>query len=546
MSSQAIPASGSSTAKPQSSPIPSTPPQELATLDTSASRSPQFTTSATTNSSPAPHSQLHRELSEQADTSKPEQSQDAIATAINADTDDEPRKCWICFSDETEDTPTTSEWRSPCPCALTAHEDCLLDWIASEQNPLSRKRKGTHGKMLCPQCKSEIIVIREPSIVVDIAEIVDRIGRYAVIPTLIIIAGGCIWAGATYHGVKTIYQIFGREDAERILDIRAGTLPGARPRDIVRAWRTIIGLPLIPVALILSRTDVAEPILPALPLLFFATRALDGGAGNIPRWPPDAALSFALLPYVRATYNHLYMNVFARRELHWVASQLPRAGRDEAREGQEGEEQADIQAIAAAAWGGEGQEEEDGVGLDIEVVINDEPDSDHEDVVEPPAAFAGAAPLAQPAQPDAAADQHAEDLPNAENAAPQAIPQAANNPPPNGPINHQHPMVMYSLRYTDLLIGALLFPTVSAGMGTLLNLTLPRSWLAPARQGGKFGGFLSQRWGRSIVGGCLFVVLKDVAVLFATYKQMQTHKNRRVKDFEGSKGKGKGRAKAAS
>ena len=44
--------------------------------------------------------------------------------------DDEPRKCWICFNDETEDDDTTSEWRSPCTCSLVAHEKCLLDWIA--------------------------------------------------------------------------------------------------------------------------------------------------------------------------------------------------------------------------------------------------------------------------------------------------------------------------------------------------------------------------------------------------------------------------------
>ena len=55
---------------------------------------------------------------------------------------DEPdvKKCWICFSDETEDTPQTSQWRSPCPCALVAHEECLLDWIADLESPSSRKR----------------------------------------------------------------------------------------------------------------------------------------------------------------------------------------------------------------------------------------------------------------------------------------------------------------------------------------------------------------------------------------------------------------------
>ena len=52
------------------------------------------------------------------------------STAPQLQEDDEPRKCWICFNDETEDDDTTSGWRSPCTCSLVAHEKCLLDWIA--------------------------------------------------------------------------------------------------------------------------------------------------------------------------------------------------------------------------------------------------------------------------------------------------------------------------------------------------------------------------------------------------------------------------------
>ena len=82
--------------------------------------------------------------------------------------DYEPRKCWICYTDETEESPLNAEWRSPCPCALTAHEACLLDWLADLENPRSRKRDGGGAKMVCPQCKTEIVVSRPPSYIVDV------------------------------------------------------------------------------------------------------------------------------------------------------------------------------------------------------------------------------------------------------------------------------------------------------------------------------------------------------------------------------------------
>src|SRR5580658_9218271 len=39
----------------------------------------------------------------------------------------EVRRCWVCMDDETDDS-ENNVWRSPCPCSLTAHEKCLLEW----------------------------------------------------------------------------------------------------------------------------------------------------------------------------------------------------------------------------------------------------------------------------------------------------------------------------------------------------------------------------------------------------------------------------------
>lgn len=65
-----------------------------------------------------------------ADAKQTEAPQESTATAPQQQEEQEPRRCWICFNDETEDDATTSEWRSPCTCSLVAHEKCLLDWIA--------------------------------------------------------------------------------------------------------------------------------------------------------------------------------------------------------------------------------------------------------------------------------------------------------------------------------------------------------------------------------------------------------------------------------
>jgi hypothetical protein len=81
------------------------------------------------------------------------------------------------------------------------------------------------------------------------------------------------------------------------------------------------------------------------------------------------------------------------------------------------------------------------------------------------------------------------------------------------------------------VVTSLLFPVISYGMGELLRLTLPRGWIKrPLAE--KPTGLLQQRWGRSLVGGCLFVVLKDAFVLYAKYRRVQVKQRRKVRDVE--------------
>ncbi|KAL7628023.1 hypothetical protein AAE478_002219 [Parahypoxylon ruwenzoriense] len=65
----------------------------------------------------------------------------------------------------------------------------------------------------------------------------------------------------------------------------------------------------------------------------------------------------------------------------------------------------------------------------------------------------------------------------------------------------------------NLVAGALLYPSLCYGMGELLRLVLPTRFITrPAS--GPITSLLQERWGRSLVGGCLFVVLKDVFFLW--------------------------------
>jgi hypothetical protein len=82
----------------------------------------------------------------------------------------------------------------------------------------------------------------------------------------------------------------------------------------------------------------------------------------------------------------------------------------------------------------------------------------------------------------------------------------------------------------ETVLGALAFPTIAGLSGEFLKLLLPRAWTLPHRS----KGFFAQKWARSLVGGCLFVVCKDAILLYVRWRMAQIHRGRRVVDFERS------------
>lgn len=415
---------------------------------------------------------------------------------------DEPRKCWICYTDETEDSPLNSEWRSPCPCALTAHEACLLDWLADLENPRSRRRNGRGTKMVCPQCKTEIVVTRPRSYVVDMLRMVERVAGRLVLPGMVFTVAGTVWAGCCAHGVYSMYLVFGTEEAKQILEDSVDGLwsPGLN-----------LGLPLIPLVLVFSRTRYAEGLLPAIPVLFFAAHN-PGQEPDFDLWPPTPAMTFAALPYVKSFYSALYDRLFGGLERKWIAEVQPRAAEETMDEVQQ---QDQAEGLNRFGDNGNGQILME-IDLELQVGMGN-----------------GDEPLEAQAPPvevnEEGADQGAQDGQAQENG-------EQNNGQGLDLGRRQNEIIHDTGNLADTVLGALVFPAISASMGGLLKYVLPKSWTTPSSVLERSRpGLLQTRWGRSVVGGCMFVLLKDALVLYCRWKLAQTHRRRKVLNYDRAK-----------
>ncbi|KAF2727165.1 hypothetical protein EJ04DRAFT_414810, partial [Polyplosphaeria fusca] len=449
-------------------------------------------------------------------------------------TDAEPRKCWICFNDETEDDENTSEWRSPCPCVLVAHEKCLLDWIADMEAPSSRRQAGgSKGKIQCPQCKSEIKLQRPRSLVVSLVRLTEKVTGLLLLPGFVLVVGSAAYSTATLLGSNTIYQIFGTEEAARILEplyqppnAHEGGLIVRTLKHLAEHWRLDIGVPLIPTVLVFSRTSLVDPFLYFLPLLFLAP------SKGFPEltWPPSAASTITLLPCIRLAYNAYYERIWLPRERRWLKEIQPRVGSED-----------EVIIDAAEVHDGAGHVHfddfaDDFENADVDEVVQVNVDFDifadwqnggeadnHNAPENPPVPIARgpAPPIDAPPLPD----HDAEGAP---------APQVPQQPARRQRVRRERRAQFSTTSLADTILGALIFPTLAAAVGEALKYTLPKSWVTPPLNG-KATGFLQARWGRSILGGCLFVGFKDALLLYVRWRMAKNHRMRRVLDYDKSK-----------
>ncbi|KAI9653810.1 MAG: hypothetical protein M1831_005677 [Alyxoria varia] len=479
----------------------------------------------------------------------------------------EPRKCWICFSDETEDPPQSSAWRTPCTCALTAHESCILDWVADMEAPDQSRSVGSTKDIRCPQCKSEIHLSRPRSVVVDAVGVFEKIQGKLFLPLVLMGFGSSLMIVFSHHGAHTVKMIFGPEDAGVILAPRR---PGENQliqyvydrfpnlaqwylKDL-RSWRVALGLPLIPLTLIASRTTLADSILPILPMAILATQPqvyemLNQKPGQVidstkhMKWPPSASLAFVMLPYIRGLYGEMMERVWGERERGWLKEVQPQLS-----QGENGEEQQRNNPANQ-------QNDEEVIELELGIDIpgfggNRDDQADQADQAPAPAPQipTDQAPdlNAPPADGPGQDGHHPVDDFNGVHApqgaaAQQEQPQEQRQQQQGQQPQQNDNIVITGTKIAHTMIGALLFPTISAAMGEVLQMVMPKSWTNPpalpsvmARSGYRISpnGLLQTRWGRSLVGGCLFVVVKDAVRIYCRWRMAQAFRQRRVMNWD--------------
>ncbi|KAK9456144.1 hypothetical protein V1511DRAFT_487054 [Dipodascopsis uninucleata] len=162
-------------------------------------------------------------------------------------------KCWVCLGTPDDLPPNGSDynWRRPCTCTLVAHEACLLDWISVEND-----------EKPCPQCgrmiraegsKNPILKIRNQvqQFVLFNARTLFRLKLY--------LDYGMIFYGTLYmYGSRAILAMCSRRQALMLLtvpNVASGTMTAAVA---VQVLRRFVGIPAIPIYLILSRAESAR------------------------------------------------------------------------------------------------------------------------------------------------------------------------------------------------------------------------------------------------------------------------------------------------
>lgn len=113
---------------------------------------------------------------------------------------------------------------------------------------------------------------------------------------------------------------------------------------------------------------------------------------------------------------------------------------------------------------------------------------------------------------------------------------AVPNPPAPAPRrNNEQRLGEITSALLTSMVGSLFLPALSSSFGDCLNILLPSAgfgrgrWLGTAP--GPKGGFLSNKWGRSLAAGCLLVVIKDAVVLYVKWKKAQDFSKKRILDY---------------
>ncbi|KAK3318250.1 hypothetical protein B0H66DRAFT_228833 [Apodospora peruviana] len=414
----------------------------------------------------------------------------------------ETPNCSICLGEASEEA--SSKLLHVCICSAEYHPECLDKYVSireRENNPL-----------VCPACKRALAFDEPFDPVVALRNALHRrYSRTSPLILLMIISSGGI-AGSAWYGWNAAATFAGTGPVVKWMFGRRGGSPA--PAVLFKIW----GLSLIGPGLVITRALPGLGSILAPASLFYATVLL--ARQEKPSWPPSPAWAMVLMPWVNRAYSWLYyasvgpLEKRLNRALHnglsaQEAPGLP-AGEGSApvnnddqtgdrREGGLWAAAVSVgQAVLRLSNGDNGAEVEIRVGGEVDdggdqVQQEQQPPAQTEEQPSPP-------PEQQPPQP-------AQEVQHNQN---QNQRQNDNNNNNNNNNNTFWPSMSGII---NSLTTSLLFPGISYCMGELIRVVAPASWVntipTSMMRRQPRAGLLQHRWGRSLVGGCLFVVLKD-------------------------------------
>ncbi|KDN64876.1 hypothetical protein CSUB01_09037 [Colletotrichum sublineola] len=466
-------------------------------------------------------------------------------------TQDGERRCFICLMDENESGASESAWVNPCPCTLEGHQDCMIQWVTE----LEREGK----EIRCPVCKATINIDEpyDPALALNnhIYKAFSKVSPGLILGGL----GAGTWVGLAMYGNMAVRIFAGPEATYRFF------FNDSNPRGMPMVnWIHVAMLPTIAPALVLGQS------FPVLGNVFFMPAATLYGVFHMAcddhffSWPPSPQLAAACFPYIRAVYNNLYHEFVCPYERRWertiagLPEPVPPPANNRPNENRQRRARNNDGANNDGGGGGRNVGIMGGL-LDAAIDMLDIPDVAMEVELEA-AEMAEEDGIAQfqivvedledeEAERENAARQIAEAMAEREprpnhqrqlqgNEQP-AAPQQAAQPAPAAPRQRG---IQASLRdITNALAGTLLLPVFSAGMGELLRLILPKHWTTPVGGFGRFKvrtGLLQDQWGRNLVGGCMYIVLRDAFRLYTKYRTAQNKPLRKIRNVDRRRNQG--------
>ncbi|GAA5847069.1 hypothetical protein JCM3766R1_000603 [Sporobolomyces carnicolor] len=254
------------------------------------------------------------------------------------------KTCWICYETSTESP--SRPFVHACSCTLLSHSDCLLEWI-STRVATSSSAGASASRPKCPVCATPILVEeRQFPFLTTYRKFVRQLHQLSIVATVGGVAASG-WFVASAYGMWALRVFMGDQVARALLE-REST-----KRIPFKLW---FNLPMIPFALILSRTPLIDSLLPFLPLtLALSTHSTTPSRHPHPflslaplfpnpdplgladlslKFPPSPTLTICLIPWMRIAYFRLRAKLFRRvlghqKMFRGLAGMMEEAAREE-------------------------------------------------------------------------------------------------------------------------------------------------------------------------------------------------------------------------